>query len=218
MSLSSLSSYSSDLGKNAKDEEDKWVDDEPSLLNDKKPTIGKAQPKEKAENDSSVSSIHSTHSVSQPQIEDLSSSSSRNSQKSKKQSSAPQSEKPNKGEVDTKQTEDNETKNSKQKASYGYHPSIEIALSGNKLAYNDGDWLDVSDLTELVESVHPIVAENINLQSRMKLLVRRIAEAEYESQLIQNEISECDTVIEDLKKVLETDENSTFEEDEEDTF
>lgn len=86
---------------------------------------------------------------------------------------------------------------------------IQIALSGSKLVFTgDGIWRDASDKIELMESVHPIIAENINLRRRAELLVRLVSESEYENQQIESEMKECDDIIKELKKLLgEEDEN-----------
>lgn len=80
---------------------------------------------------------------------------------------------------------------------------IQIALSGSKLVFtNDGIWRDASDKTELMESVHPIIAENVNLRRRAELLVRLVAKSEYENQQVEAEMKECDELIKQLKAML----------------
>jgi hypothetical protein len=80
--------------------------------------------------------------------------------------------------------------------------AIQITLSGNKIAYANGAWIDVTDPEELAGSVHPIVAENISLKKRAELLVRLVAEREYETHQIEDEIVECDEVIRDLSRMM----------------
>lgn len=80
---------------------------------------------------------------------------------------------------------------------------IQIALSGSKLVFtNDGIWRDASDKMELMDSVHPIIAENVNLRRRAELLVRLVAESEYENQQIEAEMKECDELTKKLKEML----------------
>ena len=81
-------------------------------------------------------------------------------------------------------------------------PSIQIALSGNKIVYSNGEWHDVTDMKEASEAIHPIVAENISLKKRAELLVRLIAESEYEIQLIQSEMEEVDDIISKFKEII----------------
>jgi hypothetical protein len=80
--------------------------------------------------------------------------------------------------------------------------AIQITLSGNKIAYANGAWIDVTDAEELAGSVHPLVAENMSLKKRAELLVRLIAEREYETHQIEDEIVECDEVIRDLSRMM----------------
>jgi hypothetical protein len=82
------------------------------------------------------------------------------------------------------------------------NPQIQIALSGSKLIYADNTWTDVSDKAELMRTIHPVIGENMSLKKRAELLVRLVAQSQYETQQIDNEISECDDVIRDLHKML----------------
>ena len=96
--------------------------------------------------------------------------------------------------------------------------NIQIALSGSKLVFtSDGIWRDASDQTELENAVHPILAENIALKKRAELLVKLVAESEYENQQIVGEIKECDEVIKQLRKMLgeQAEEEDKSEEEEE---
>jgi hypothetical protein len=79
--------------------------------------------------------------------------------------------------------------------------AINLALSGSKLVYS-GAWQDVSDQADLMRVVHPVIGENISLKRRAELLVRLVAQSEFESQQIDHEIKECDDVIRDLHKML----------------
>lgn len=101
-------------------------------------------------------------------------------------------------------------------------PDVEICLSGSKLIHGvDGFWHDVTDQGELMNAVHPVIAENMNLRERAKLLVRLVAENEYQNDRVTTEIKECNDVIKELKRLLgepipdSSDEDSAGEEDEE---
>ena len=82
-------------------------------------------------------------------------------------------------------------------------PNIQIALSGSKLVYTSEDtWRDASDQVELQSAIHPVLAENINLKKRAELLVRLVAESQYENQQLEAEMKECDEVIKELRRTL----------------
>jgi hypothetical protein len=80
--------------------------------------------------------------------------------------------------------------------------SVQICLSGAKIACARGQWYDVSDKEELMARIHPLVAENITLKKRAEGLVRLVAEAEFEAHQLDEEMMECDAVIRDLKRIL----------------
>jgi hypothetical protein len=89
--------------------------------------------------------------------------------------------------------------------------AIQICLSGSKIAYANGAWVDVTDREELAGAVHPIAAENISLKKRAELLVRLVAEREYETHQVGDEIVECEEVIRGLLRMI-GDDNGEAEE------
>ncbi|OHT08905.1 hypothetical protein TRFO_22396 [Tritrichomonas foetus] len=215
MSLSDFDSYSDSRSHSPPNDDDKWVDDdEPDPVQQTMVSDNSVHSKKSNKKDSNLSDESSKFSVSKEQSKhSYSSDISNASKKSKKitkseKNNGKDSKKsqgtPNSSRKPNVKFDDDMTPSqfAKKKGASGYHPSIQLALSGNKLAFSDGIWHDVSDLGELSESIHPIVAESISLQKRAELLVRLISESEYEMQLIQNEMNECDEVIADLKKVL----------------
>lgn len=233
MNLSDLPSYSSDLNNHSPgNDDDKWISDDPLaavnppkskdlVSEDKSPSIDddrekipKLLPEAKLESSSSQKSTKSTKIIQQNPANqlDISEQSHDISEESSSQSASKKSKASQKSE-----------KSTAPKTKHGYAPQIQIALSGNKLAFADGTWQDVSDMGELIDKVHPIVAESICLQKRAELLVKLISESEYESQLIQNEMNECDEIIKELRKILGEDDSeshttATTEEEESEDF
>ena len=212
MSLSDLPSYSSH-SHSPPDDDDKWVYDDPlSVVNppkstdvpDTKHNSGsdglETVPKLLSESKVNSSSSHKS-TKSSKKIPDQTADESESEQGSLDESISQSAS------IRSHESSQKSEKSSK-KSPHGYAPQIQIALTGNKLAFADGTWQDVSDIGELIDKVHPIVAEKINLQRRAELLVKLIAKSEYESQLIQNEINECDEVINGLKKILGDDDGS----------
>lgn len=223
MSLSDLTSYSSLNSHSPPNDDDKWVSDDPATI------IKKPKPDNPAKDDE----LESMPKL--PQETKMESSSSRRSDKSAKSSQSHKSTKPKKSvpQADTSESsqpiesDESSSQSSSKKSAHsseklpkkkgnGYSPQIQISLSGSKLAFANGVWQDVSEIGELVDKVHPIVQESISLKKRAELLVRLIAESEYESQLIQNEMNECDEVIKSLRKVLGEDDSTSQTATEED--
>jgi hypothetical protein len=79
--------------------------------------------------------------------------------------------------------------------------AIQISLSGSKLVSASG-WIDVTDKAGLLIAIHEIVADNIALEKRPEMLERLVAEKESETNQIEEEITECEEMIEDLLWVV----------------
>jgi len=81
-------------------------------------------------------------------------------------------------------------------------PTIKLVLDMNRIAYNDNEWLDLTNEEEIKSQIHPILAENISLKKRAEFLVKLVAESEYEYQQIEKQINEANDVLSGLKATL----------------
>lgn len=79
-------------------------------------------------------------------------------------------------------------------------PTIQIALSGNKLVYQNAVWNDVTDIEELNNYIHPTVAENISLKKRVEVLVKLLSESRYQTDCILKDVKEAQNILADLKE------------------
>ena len=79
-------------------------------------------------------------------------------------------------------------------------PTIQLALSGNKLVYQNAVWNDVTDFEELQNYIHPTVAENIALKKRVEVLVKLLAESRYKTDCISKDVKEAQNILSDLKE------------------
>ena len=79
-------------------------------------------------------------------------------------------------------------------------PTIQFALSGNKLIYQQSIWNDVTNIEELNNFIHPTVAENISLKKRVEVLVHLLTESRYQTECIKKDIKEAQDILTELKE------------------
>ena len=91
----------------------------------------------------------------------------------------------------------------------GPSPTINLALSGNKLVYQQAVWNDVTDIEELKKFVHPTVAENISLKKRVEILVKLLAESRYQTECVKKDIKEAQNILSELKESTGVTDNET---------
>lgn len=76
-----------------------------------------------------------------------------------------------------------------------------VSLSNNKIVYDRGQWVDLSNPGEKPTTTNPIVSENICLKRRVETLTRTAAISEIEVQHLREEIKEARAILAQLTQL-----------------